>query len=229
MPPAAAAQHRHPLEFRDGHLFLELDGRRWLVDTGAPSSFGSGAAPTLSGRTFEIRASYAGLDAERLSQHVGVECAGLLGADILGQLDLILDRPASTAVASLGELTHAGTTVVLETFMGIPVIKAVIRGTECRVFFDTGAQVSYLRADQLAGFPDAGPLRDFYPGFGELETETITVECVIAGVSCRLRCGQLPPLLAASLGLAGTAGIIGNELLHGRVVGYFPRRGMLVI
>ena len=97
------------------------------------------------------------------------------------------------------------------------------------MFFDTGAQVSYLRADQLAGFPDAGPLRDFYHGFGEFETETRTVECVIAGVGCRLRCGQLPPLLAASLGLAGTAGIIGNELLEGRAVGYFPRRRILVI
>ena len=33
--------------FRDGHLFVEIDGGRWLFDTGAPASFGESHEITL--------------------------------------------------------------------------------------------------------------------------------------------------------------------------------------
>jgi hypothetical protein len=73
-----------PLIFRDGHLFVEMEGNWWLFDTGAPTSFGNARNLTIAGKQFALSSSYMGLSATTLSQFVGVECLGLLGADILG-------------------------------------------------------------------------------------------------------------------------------------------------
>lgn len=48
----------YPLHFETGHLFVEIDGGKWLIDTGAPNTFGIQAfvingqrvEPSTSGR-----------------------------------------------------------------------------------------------------------------------------------------------------------------------------------
>lgn len=45
----------------------------------------------------------------------------------------------------------------------------------------------------------------------------------------RVRCGQLPDLLRASLQLAGAIGILGNEILRDRTLGYFPLKKPLIL
>ncbi len=218
-----------PLHFRDGHLFLESDGGLWLIDTGAPTSFGSEPAVTIAREQFRVGSDYLGLTAETLSSFVAVECIGLLGADILGRLDFILDAPSGRSTISHGELEHGGTAVPLDEFMGIPIVSARISGIDYRMFFDTGAQISYFQHDTLASFPSAGRASDFYPGVGQFETETHNVDVTLGGVEFTLRCGVLHGLLGAALMMAGTEGIVGNQVLSDRPVGYFPRRHILVL
>lgn len=50
-----------PLPALDDHLFVELDNRKFLVDTGAPSSFGAGESVTLASITFPLPAAQMGL------------------------------------------------------------------------------------------------------------------------------------------------------------------------
>jgi hypothetical protein len=66
--------------------------------------------------------------------------------------------------------------------MGIPIVTAQIGGRAHRMFFDTGAQISYLQSDALKTFP-----------------------------------------------AAGSEGIVGNAILEKRTIGYFPRRGVMVL
>jgi len=218
-----------PLHFRDGHLFVEIDNDLWLLDTGAPSSFGSQEDLTLMGEAVELEASYLGLDAEKLSTFTGVPCAGLLGADVLGRFDHIFDVAGGTLAISKGELSHEGREVAVSEFMGIPVVSAGIAGSEYQMFFDTGAQVSYLQDDSLGDWPSAGSVNDFYPGVGPFETDTHHVPVSLNGIEFTLRCGTLPGLLGMTLMMAGAHGIIGNQILTNRIVGYFPRRRLLVL
>jgi len=218
-----------PLQLRDGHLFVELNGELWLFDTGAPTSFGTSSSLSLAGEQFKLGSSYLGLTAASLSGFVRVQCVGLLGTDVLGRFDHILDVPGGTLSLSTDELSHAGQTVRLGDFMGIPILTAQIAGTDYRMFFDTGAQISYLQDNSLADFPAAGNVTDFYPGVGQFETDTHQVTVTLAGVAFTLRCGTLPALLGATLMLADTEGIVGNQILCNRVVGYFPRRQELVL
>ena len=110
---------------------------------------------------------------------------------------------------------------------GIPIISPSVNGEQFRLFFVTGAQVSYLQDDLLASFPEAGMLEDFYPGFGKFETMTHLVPFRLASTDRTFRCGRLPGLLGLSLMMADTQGILGNAILESGPVGYFPRRGVL--
>ena len=218
-----------PLEFRDGHLFIELSSELWVFDTGAPNSFGTSPNPTIAGEQFNLSTSYLGLDAELLSQFVGVTCAGLLGADVLGRFDHIVDIPRGALTMSTDELSHSGQTVPLDEFMGIPIVTARIGDQDYRMFFDTGAQVSYFQDDLLATFPPSGVVSDFYPGVGQFETDTFMVPFALGEEAFSLRCGQLPDLLDMTLQMASVKGIVGNAILRDRTVGYFPRRRMMAL
>ena len=218
-----------PLQLRDGHLFVELGSDLWLLDTGAPTSFGTSRNLSIAGEQFSPDTSYLGLTAATLSQFVGVPCSGLFGADILGRFDHILDTVGGTLTISTAELPHGGQNVLLDEFMGIPIVTAGIGGNDYRMFFDTGAQISYFQDDSLTEFPPAGSVTDFYPGFGEFQTDTHEVPVIVGGVAFTLRCGKLPSLLGMTLMMANTKGIVGNAILNNRPVGYFPRRRTMML
>jgi hypothetical protein len=218
-----------PLQLRDGHLFVELSGEPWLLDTGARSSFGRSGILSLAGEQFRLSTSYLGLTAATLTRFVGVQCVGLLGAEVLGRFDHILDEASGTLTISTAEFAHSGHLVRLAEFMGIPIVTAQIAGTDYRMFFDTGAQISYFHDDSLTDFPSVGSVTDFYPGVGRFQTDTHEVPVMLGGVSFTLRCGTLPELLRATLMMADTKGIVGNQIPRNRVVGYFPRRRSLAL
>lgn len=218
-----------PLQFRDGHLFVELGGELWLLDTGALTSFGISRSLTIAGERFSFSTSYLGLTAATLSQFVGVPCVGLLGADFLGRFDHFFDTTGGRLTISTAELSHSGQTVRLEAFMGIPIVTARVGGRGYRMFFDTGAQISYFQDGSLTEFPFAGRVTDFYPGFGQFQTDTHHVQVGLGDCAFTLRCGTLPGLLGTTLMLAGTSGIIGNQIMENRVIGYFPRRNVLCL
>ena len=184
---------------------------------------------TLGGEKFKIPASYMGTDAAQLSDFADHPTCGLLGADVLNQFDVLIDIDQHQITFSKEEMSLEGTSLTLDAFMGIPLLDAEIAGACYRMFFDTGAQVSYFQHRSLSSFPPAGSLSDFYPGYGQFETETHQVEASIGGQAMLLRFGSLPKMLAAGLVMGGAKGIIGNEILPGQVTGYFPRRKQLVL
>lgn len=218
-----------PLLARTGHLYTELVGELWLLDTGAPTSFGRRPELVSAGETFALSDGYLGLTDETLSEFVEVECAGLLGADVLGRFDALFDVPGGRLVLATDAIEHAGERLALDDFMGIPIVTAQIGGEECRMFLDTGAQLSYLQDEALAQYPAAGRVTDFYPGLGRFDTDTHWVPIGLGKAQFTLRCGTLPGLLGMTLALAGTDGIIGNAFLNEQVAGYFPRRNLLVL
>lgn len=224
-PPAL----RLPLALRHRHLFVDLDGESWLLDTGAPISFGHPDTATIAGQRFPVADSMLGTTADDLADAVGTPCTGLLGMDVLGRFDHLIDVPAGVLTVSPGELALEGHELPHTAVMGVPVVEVDVAGSACRLFFDTGAQYSYLDADLRDGHPDAGPVDDFHPGFGTFRTGTSRVPITLGGLTLEVRCGSLPGLLAGTLMLAGTRGIVGTEIMADRAVGFFPRRGLIVL
>ena len=216
---------KYPLTFKDGHLFVELDETLWLYDTGAPTSFGETEEIQFGGETFPVAESFMGLTAATLSGYINVECAGLLGADLINGFDHILDLPGETLSVSKDELQVEGTRVPITDFvMGIPIVTARIADSDYRMFFDTGAQFSFFQDDSISDFPESGTVTAFYPGAGPFETDTYQVDLSLGDLSLTLRCGTLPGFLGELLKSANAQGIVGNQSMKDRVTGYFPRR-----
>ncbi len=219
-----------PLRFVNGHLFVELASGLWLVDSGASTTFGKGRHLALAGEEFTFDDSYHGLGIQGLVKHVGVDCVGLLGADVLFNFDIIFDLKRGMAAISKDELELDAMPVPLWEFMGLPLLMAEVAGTDFRTFFfDTGAQVSYFQDDAITKFPKAGVVTDFFPDSDDFETETYNVAMSLGGVHVTLRCGVLPEAIASTLAMAKAQGIIGNQLLLDRRVGFFPRQGALML
>jgi hypothetical protein len=218
-----------PLAFINNHLFLELDGNAWLLDTGSPTSFGIQSNITLAGKAFDLATSGLGLDVETLSGFVNHQCVGLIGGDVLSCFDQIFDVENEVLAISQERLEHDGQIVSLSTFMNIPIVVSRVADRNYRMFFDTGAQISYFQDDAIFNFSRIGEMADFYPGIGQFQTDTYQVEMALGGMRLSLVCGILPELLAASLMMADARGIVGNQILLKRTAGFFPRRGVMTL
>ncbi|SFV77428.1 hypothetical protein MNB_SUP05-10-382 [hydrothermal vent metagenome] len=213
----------------ESHLYVRLFGEDWLLDTGAPSSFGAIDSIVINNQTFELLDDYLGLDAEQLSELTKNKVFGLIGVDILNQFYVVMDLANEKIVFSNKTVAMDGNTLGMNDFMGIPIIKVGIDGADKSMFFDTGAQISYWNDEGLKSYQPIDVMNDFYPGFGEFQTNVYIANMALGNEEFSIRCGVLPSMLALSLSMGGTEGIIGNELLKDRVVGYFPKKGQLVI
>jgi len=219
-----------PLRFINDHLFFELPDGLFLVDTGAPQTLGPGETLTLAGVTVPLQRTFLGATVEAIRGFVGVPFTGLVGQDLLLQLDIVFDLPRQQAtVAALPTLHVRGEPVELRG-PGFPQVPVDIDGQRHQFLLDTGAQLSFFQLDEVPGrFEPAGTVVDFFPGFGSFEVDTFKVPVTIGGVTETLRFGRLPFPLDQLLGLTGTGGIVGAELLVGRQVGFFPLRHELVV
>ena len=113
--------------------------------------------------------------------------------------------------------------------MGVPMLKAAIGGSHHRLFFDTGAQISYFQAPPPPDAMDAGDLEDFFPMVGDFRTQTKHIHVRLNGLSHTLRCGKLPGMMGMALDMAGVSGILGNEVMRGRITAFYPRRNQLIL
>ncbi len=217
-----------PLRLSAGHLFAHVEEQDWLLDTGAPLSFGD-APFSLGGQTHRPAHSYLGLDAAGLSRLVGEPVAGLLAMDVIGRFDLIIDVSGGRLTLADVPLDLSGTAIGLESAMGVPVLEARAAGSPVRLAFDTGAQLSYVPAAALAASPRTGRAEDFYPGMGRFETDVHDVRVELGPIVLQLRAGRLPDLLQGLLVMLRIDGVLGNEPLRPRPALLAMRRRLLVL
>ncbi len=219
----------YPLHHRNDHLFVQIDRQLWLLDTGSPHSFGRPSVLCMKGKVFHLPDVHQELNVDQLCAYLGVDCEGLIGADIISQFDLLLDVPAGTIDFMLEQAVFSGQEIPIAHYQGVPVIEARIAGQYYEMFFDTGARISYIQDEGLVDFPQAGLVLDFYHGYGEYEVLTHHVPAIIGNRPYNMRFGRLPELLGMAVFSRGPSGIIGNEWLTERRVGYFPSRGVIMI
>ena len=217
-------EYTYPLLFEKKHLFMMIDDKRWLIDTGSPVSFGDENSLSICNEIFKIENTHGTLNAKELTSHIGLEVRGLIGVDILNTFDILFSINKYEVTFSKNSINVEGDILAIDSFMGIPIITVNILDTEYSMFFDTGAQISYFQSPSLKDFPSNGTIKDFYPSIGEFETETYLIDLDIGSSEYKLICGSLPTPLSETLMMASVDGIISNEMMENCIVGYFPRR-----
>ena len=217
------------LKYLNKHLYITVDGHDWLIDTGSPVSFGDLSEIEIAGEDFSISKDFNGLTATKLSEHLDHKSVGLIGTDILNIFNTVFDVKSGTITFSQEKVELDGELLPISQVMGIPIVTVKIAGGDRAMFFDTGAQISYLQNETLSRYPSAGIMDDFYPGVGTFQTDTFMIDAKLGDQQLILRCGTLPELLGMTLMMAGTEGIIGNEILNDNIVGYFPKESAIVL
>lgn len=104
--------------------------------------------------------------------------------------------------------------------MGFSVATIHSANGDSRAIIDSGASLSYVPEEIVAGLEPTGMRQDFYPGFGEFETNTWRLRAAIGGRRFSMTVGVLPPMLKMMLGFViGADGwIVGNDFFRGRVM-----------
>lgn len=194
-----------------GHIVVNIEGRPCLLDTGSPFSVGHEPI-TISGQEFPVHPSYLGVTCDYLSDNIGVPIEGMIGADIISALTMSIY--SSERMVQFSERPADGSIVIaVQDFMGVPIIPVAIGGRVLRMFFDTGAPISYLLPEFLQGYQPEGRHEDFYPLLGNFLTKTYSLGANIGGEGQILRFGELPEELHMIMDAGKVQGILGTEML----------------
>ena len=218
----------YKLKYYSGYIYIEINDLDWLVDTGSPSSFGSIDTLEIANKTFSIQSSLLNLNPTILSQYVEHKVAGLLGTDVLNEFYIIFDIKNQKISFSIDKIDLDGEILDIDEVMGIPIVVSTIKDNNSRMFFDTGAQISYIQKEDLSHYDSMGTITDFYPGIGQFKTDTAIVDVQLGNLKYKLKCGSLPEMLNITLLMTNTKGIIGNETMQDAIVGYFPKESRLI-
>ena len=213
----------------DGHIIIREGAVAYLIDTGAPLSVGKGRVLAFAGEEFEVQNNYMGVTPQELSRHIGANIDALVGADILNNFNLLIDPRSSEIFLLEGKIALSGIELGVDYFMGIPIIQAEVNGRAIRMFFDTGAKLSYLDPEITKNCPTLGTAHDFYPGVGRFETRTFRVPVTLGNEEIDLTVGILPELLQLTLMMADTSGILGTGILSDFAIELDPHRRRLVL
>jgi uncharacterized protein YegL len=197
----------------DGHILAEIGNERVLLDTGAQFSFGSLPSINLGGKEFSLRRNFVGKDIDKIGQLIGTRISILVGYDILRQLNYKIDLNKGIFSSTDSNLNGSKNILEITTTMGLPVVTVNIDGQPQRMFFDTGARISYLHSSIFQDHTSMGTRTDFYPGLGEFETEVTILGVDLPGSSLGVLFGVLPRGLEKIIEAAGVKGILGSELL----------------
>lgn len=223
--PQNTPMDSYPYQLIHGHVIVSVAGAPCVLDTGGP--FSVGAAPLYIGdRVFEVQESYLNVCPAWLSEHVGLPLAGSIGADVLAQYTVCLD--AENHSIEFTRLPPSGQLLLpLNNFMDIPIIPVQLNGQVLRVFFDTGAPLSFLPVEKFRGLQPIARQEEYYPLLGHFMTNVYELPVSIGGEECRLRFGELPEELRGTLEAGQVQGMIGTELLRRFSVCFSVSKGVM--
>ena len=204
-----------------GYLIVMVGGRPCVLDTGSP--FSVAYAPlVIAGREFPVYDDYLDVCPAYLTDHIGTRVDGLIGADILANFNVDIRHTEQSIEFSS---TSPGGTVLLplSSFMNVPILPIKVYGRVMRAFLDTGATMSYMLPENLAGLDSCGRQEDFYPLLGNFMTDVYTIEIGIGGEEREFRFGELPGELRMMLEAGQVQAILGTELLQHFDLGFCLR------
>ncbi|MCX7835700.1 MAG: hypothetical protein N2450_06475, partial [bacterium] len=208
---------RYPLLFKRGLIFIEVSNHLWILDTGAPNSFGDISQIELDHQLFSIQKSFIGISRAFLSPNFGSDFIGLIGNDVINQFDFIFNLKHGELIVSNEELKCDGQEVPFTQLLGSPIVNITIQTQTYSMILDTGAEISYLHHNWISQFRPMGRFDDYNPILGKFSSETYQVEMNLGGVKFSVRCGIFPEESSHLLSMFGVDGILGNPILHDRV------------
>ncbi len=213
-----------------GHLLSKINGLVYLLDTGAPTSFGDPGKIQINNEQIQIQNNYLGLTAPKLSEYIDFKVDGLLGGDIFNRVDALIDIKNRELLLSSQFIQMHGNMININFKLGVPLLSVKVGNTEMKMIFDTGAKISYLSNLPQKDAVIEEYMTDFYPGIGSFSTPIRRFDTRLGDIQSKtLKYGTLPETLSMLVAIVGANGIVGNEVFNSGVLCYSPRQNTMVI
>lgn len=193
------------------HIIVDIDGRRMLVDTGAPRSFND---------------EYHGLHVNDLSRLTGVPLDGVLGMNSLQGKVLSLTRNS----INLDGTSPGDNGVPLNYLSGIPCVDIRVNGMPCCAAVKTGATTTYLSEALLSRDKYTRDVDDIHPLYGKFKVKKYVNYFSIGNKNYFADAAALPDGFSM-LSSTPIDAIIGTDLLNrfGLIMDFADHRLHLVI
>lgn len=214
----------YPVTTHAGHILIEVQGRRYFIDTGSPVSI-SETPICLGEQTWDGAMSSLGpVTVDSLVEMVGTPFDALIGNDLLASFDVEIALNARTFTVSeaLFDLSSGSP---VEFVNGVPRVTCEIGGREARCFIDTGAPLSYVADAWVEGAQALEDFDDCHPMFGSFRVQTYATLLTCLGSTMDLRVGRMPELLAMAVNIGGADGLVGTRLFEQGVFRWSQRQG----
>jgi hypothetical protein len=117
----------------------------------------------------------------------------------------------------------------IELYSGIPIVKFRINGDNLKAFFDTGAQLSYLRDDITSNYEKSGVSNDFHPTIGSFVTNTFDIKTELNSNKFDVKYGNLPLSIKPLLDMANVDAILGFDFLKSFIIRLNLRDSRMVV
>lgn len=201
------------IDFYDGHLIINNDGQKVLVDTGSPVSIGRSNHFLFMDQEHNCMTSYLGQDINAFAEMIGYDIDVLMGMDVIGNYNMLTDYKSAKVTFSTEDIPFESVCIIsIAQTKGVFFVVLKVKGEDVRLFLDTGAKISYIAETYTSGETAIEVLEDFYPMIGQFTTPIYAMEASIGGQSFPVKFGKLPKLIALPLQMVGIEGIIGYDL-----------------
>ena len=133
------------IDLYDGHLIINNDGQKILVDTGSPISIGRSDIFVFMDQEYECITSIAGKGISSISELMGYDIDVLMGLNVIENYYMLTDYKSK-------KITFSSEEIPFEPICRAPIIREKgpvcvilrIKGTDVKFALDTGAKISYI-------------------------------------------------------------------------------------
>ena len=139
-------------KFENGHCIVEIEGYKWMIDSGAPSmSFNRNASCIeIVGNKYPliVDTRYKAI----IDMVVGISVDGIIGCDILSKTSFSLDVDGNFCFGMdlVSTENHIGVkigSIIPDVKNNVIIGKITIDCKEADVLFDTGAYINYIKPE----------------------------------------------------------------------------------
>ena len=167
--------------------YMIENGKRYIIDTGSPSSFGRNATITINQTEKSVQ-----IFPRDLEQFFPHSVEALVGNDILKNYDLVISKNSRETKLSESPVDNLKRVIPIEYKRGVPVLSINIDERNLQCIFDTGAHINYIARSFVEHIEPIKELEDFHPSIGVFKTKIYQLTVKVLGNEQSIEVGVLP-------------------------------------
>lgn|GEM_PF-479268 len=208
----------YPIEIYDNYIIAVIEEEKIFLDTGSNISISDGCELNILGKNYTFRRNFMYFSIDNINQCLGRQVNVLLGMDVLRNLNFFIDYRRKRIQFSQNSLNLLGTHISLEFFDSRPIVALQVNGENVRVFWDTGAKITYLNPNITNQYNFIGRTEDCHPAIGKFKTNIYEIPIILGNRKFTIRAGNLPEQIQQNLitiqSQSGTQGFLGNNIFE---------------